>query len=168
MLCRYCTEVQSGMISHEKPHKLVRIQLIIKHPNSTDESLTLWKGHLNFQQYLSLKLSQLRIQEFELYECNSGYLWSFIIYTGKEPIFKSPLILKEMKNIHNSPETLWTSIVDTGFVLGMGNYYNSLALVSFWNHGTLNMSVQYKWTGMQSPTWATEGWQWVEQCCVHF
>jgi hypothetical protein len=64
--------------------KTVQIYPIIRHLNSkfqtlylpqqdisVDESLTLWKGRLSFEQYLPLKWSQFEIKTFELCESHS-------------------------------------------------------------------------------------------------
>lgn len=50
---------------------------------SIDESLTLWKCVLLFRQYIRTKAATFGIKTFELCDSVSGYLWSFIVYTGK-------------------------------------------------------------------------------------
>ena len=59
-----------------------------------DESLTLWKGRLSFAQYIPLKTSKFGIKTFELCESKTGYLWNFIVYTGKVTEFVSDSIPK--------------------------------------------------------------------------
>jgi hypothetical protein len=54
-----------------------------KQNTAVDESLTLWKGHLSFGQYIPLKAAKFRIKTYELCESSSGYVWSFLVYTGK-------------------------------------------------------------------------------------
>jgi len=56
-----------------------------------DESLTLWKGCLSIRQYLLLKASKFGIKTFELRESRTGYLWCFLVYTGKNTILQSSL-----------------------------------------------------------------------------
>uniref|UniRef100_A0A8C4T5A9 RRM domain-containing protein n=1 Tax=Erpetoichthys calabaricus TaxID=27687 RepID=A0A8C4T5A9_ERPCA len=50
---------------------------------AVDESLLLWKGRLQFRQYLPLKRARFGIKMFCLAE-NSGYIYRFRVYTGKE------------------------------------------------------------------------------------
>lgn len=50
---------------------------------AVDETLLLWKGRLHFRQYLPLKRSRFGIKMFSLAE-DSGYIYRFRIYTGKE------------------------------------------------------------------------------------
>ncbi|PSN42671.1 hypothetical protein C0J52_13024 [Blattella germanica] len=51
------------------------------------ESLTLRRGRLSFWQYIPLKSSKFGIKTFGLCESSSGYLWSLIIYSGKDITF---------------------------------------------------------------------------------
>jgi len=54
--------------------------------------LTLWKGCLSIRQYLPLKASEFRIKTFELRKSRTGYLWCFVVYTGKNMMLQSSLI----------------------------------------------------------------------------
>lgn len=98
--------------------RLHRLRPIISHLNSAfqenyilsrdigiDESLTLWKGRLNFKQYIRSKASKFGIKTFELCESTTGYLWSFIVYTGKQSstdlqqpsgVLKSTAVVKKL------------------------------------------------------------------------
>jgi len=60
-----------------------------------DESLTIWKGHLSIRQYLPLKASKFRIKIFQLCESRTGYLWCFLVYTGKSMALQSSLIIPD-------------------------------------------------------------------------
>ena len=65
---------------------------------SIDESLLLWKGRLSFKQYTPLKRARFGVKSFILCE-DSGYTFSFKIYTGKEntaPAVKSFLFQREL------------------------------------------------------------------------
>ena len=53
-----------------------------------DESLMLFKGGLGWKQFIPLKRSRFGVKCFMLCESVSGYVWSIIIYTGKDPILK--------------------------------------------------------------------------------
>jgi hypothetical protein len=66
---------------------------------SVDRSLTLWKGQLSFRQYLPLKSSQFCIKFFELYDPQTGCLWSLLTYTGKDTTIESLHITLDMDEI---------------------------------------------------------------------
>jgi hypothetical protein len=91
--------------SFQGPKKLFKIFPVISHLNNKfqelylpnqdiliDKSLTLWKGCLSFNQYLPLKASKFGIKTYELCDTITGYLWSFLVYAGKDTELDSPLI----------------------------------------------------------------------------
>jgi hypothetical protein len=91
--------------TYQGPSKLFKIYPVLSHLNTKfqslylpgqniaiDESLTLWRGRLSFRQYIPLKSSKFGIKSYELCESSSGYLWSFIIYTGKGTVFQKAFI----------------------------------------------------------------------------
>jgi hypothetical protein len=47
-----------------------------------DESLMLWKGRLGFKQYIPSKLHRFGIKSFELVDCETKFIFDFIVYTG--------------------------------------------------------------------------------------
>jgi hypothetical protein len=57
-----------------------------------DESLTLWRGILSFRRYIPLRASKFGIKSYELCESSSRYLCSFIIYTGKDTVFRTAFV----------------------------------------------------------------------------
>jgi hypothetical protein len=86
----------------EGPEKLFKIFPVLSYlsnkfqelylPNqdiSVDKSLMLWKGPYVFQP---LKASKFGIKTNELCDATTGYLWSFLVYTGKDTKLDSPLI----------------------------------------------------------------------------
>ena len=52
-----------------------------------DESLLMWKGRLCWKQYIPSKRSRFGIKFFVLCESESGYIWNFCVYTGKDTEF---------------------------------------------------------------------------------
>jgi hypothetical protein len=62
---------------------------------STDESLMLWKGPLSFKRHLPLKASKFGIKTYKLCDATTGYLQSFLVYTGKDTKLDSPLLTAE-------------------------------------------------------------------------
>jgi len=91
--------------TYQGPSKLFKIYPVLSHLNTKfqnlylreqniaiDESLTLWRGRLSFRQYITLKSSKFGIKSYELCESSSGYMWSFIIYTGKDTMFQTAFI----------------------------------------------------------------------------
>jgi len=83
---------------------------------------------LSFLQYLPLKSSKFGIKTFELCESTTGYLWSFLVYTGKDTVINSPLISSETPKTAAIVLKLLEPLVGKGFTLWMGNFYNSLDL----------------------------------------
>ena len=93
---------------------------------SIDESLLLWKGRLSFKQYTPLKRSRFGVKSFMLCE-DSGYTFSFKIYTGKEnvaPIAQDlSLSLSERVVVD-----LVQPLLQKGYHLYTDNWYTSLLL----------------------------------------
>jgi len=97
------------------PSKLFKIYPVLSHLNTKfqslylpgqniaiDESLTLWRGRLSFRQYIPLKSSKFGIKSYQLCESSSGYLWSFIIYTGKDTVFQTAFISGDTNKTANN------------------------------------------------------------------
>ena len=91
--------------TYQGPSKLFKIYPVLSHLNTKfqilylpgqniaiDEFLTLWRGRITFRQYIPSKSSKVGIKSYELCESSSGYLWSFIIYTGKDIMFQTAFI----------------------------------------------------------------------------
>jgi hypothetical protein len=55
----------------------------------------LWKGRLTFKQYLPLKASKFGIKTYELCDSTTEFLWSFLVYTGKDTKLDSPMIIAD-------------------------------------------------------------------------
>lgn len=128
----------------EKTDKLARLRTIITHLNQKfqenyvlsqdiciDESLTLWKGKLNIAQCIRSKAAKIGIKTFELCESATGYLWSFIVYSGKvtTPDDDAPesSLLKSTKVVVQ----LMRPLLNKGYRLFMDNRYNSPLLARF-------------------------------------
>ncbi|XP_041982293.1 piggyBac transposable element-derived protein 4-like [Aricia agestis] len=123
--------------------RLRRLRPILTHLNSAfksnyilskdiciDESLTLWKGRLKFKQYIRNKASKFGIKTFELCESTTGYLWSFIVYTGKQSatdLEQSPGVPKSAAVV----KKLISPLLNKGYRLFMDNWYNSPLLARF-------------------------------------
>ena len=88
-----------------------------------DESLMLYKGRLGWVQYIPLKRARFGIKFYMLCESKTGYVWSFIIYTGK-----GTTVDEEYKNLPVSTQvvmTLMKDMLDKGYCLTVDNYYTS-------------------------------------------
>lgn len=88
---------------------------------SIDESLMLWKGRLSWKQFIPIKRDRFGIKSFELCESCSGYIWKFVVYTGKEADTAK-------KNVNLSTRvvlTLAEDLLDKGYIIFMDNYYSS-------------------------------------------
>lgn len=89
---------------------------------SIDESLMLFKGRLGWKQYIPLKRARFGIKSYILSESKTGYIWSFIIYTGKgtkfAPAFENELVSTRIVL------TLIEPLLDQGYCLTTDNFYS--------------------------------------------
>lgn len=88
-----------------------------------DESLMLYKGRLGWIQYMPLKRARFGIKTYMLCESKSGYIWSTIIYTGKNTIFS-----KQLQNLPVSSQIvmdLMKPLLNKGHCLTTDNFYTS-------------------------------------------
>jgi len=108
-------------------HLNIKFQtLYLRHQNiAIDESLTFWKGHLSIWQYLPLNASKLRIKTIELCESRTGYLWCFLVYTGKNTVLQSSLITPDTLKIAAIVLELLESLFGRGLTLWIDNFFNS-------------------------------------------
>jgi hypothetical protein len=86
--------------------------------------MTLWKGRLSFRQYLPLKASKFGIKTYELCDSITGYLWSFLVYTGKDTDIDSPLITADTSKTSAIVLKLVEPLVNQGRTVWMDNFYN--------------------------------------------
>lgn len=127
--------------TYQGPSKLFKIYPVLSHFNTKfqslylpgqniaiDESLTLWRGRLSFRQYIPLKSSKFGIKSYELCESSSGYLWSFIIYTGKGTVFQTSFLSGDTNKTAAIVLSLVEPLLKKGRTLWMDNFYNSPAL----------------------------------------
>ncbi|XP_067122211.1 piggyBac transposable element-derived protein 4-like [Centruroides vittatus] len=127
--------------THENP-KLWKIWPIAKNLNlkfsrlytpekniSIDESLLLFKGRLSWRQYIPQKRARYGVKFYMLCESSSGYLYNFLIYTGKgtclnqkygNMLYTSQVVL-----------TLLEPLLDKGYCLTTDNYYTSPQLADY-------------------------------------
>lgn len=100
-----------------------------------DESLMLYKGRLGWVQYIPLKRARFGIKLYLLCESKSGYLFSFIIYTGKGTIIDEKY--KDMPVTSQIVVSLLEPLMNQGYCLTTDNYYTSPQLADFLvNHKT--------------------------------
>ena len=127
--------------TYQGPSKLFKIYPVLSHLNTKfqslylpgqniaiDQSLMLWKGRLPFRQYIPLKSSKFGIKTYELCESSSGYLWSFIIYTGKGTVFQTAFISGDTNKTATIVLSLVEPLLKKGRTLWMDNLYNTPAL----------------------------------------
>jgi hypothetical protein len=138
LICKFLHFVDETMSTFQGPQKLFKVFPIISHLNkkfqelylprqniSVDESLTLWKGRLSFKQYLPLKASKFGIKIYELCDSTTGYLWSFLVYTGKDTELDSTLLTPDMNKPTSVVLQLVEPLLKQGRTVWMDNYYNS-------------------------------------------
>ncbi|XP_067123686.1 piggyBac transposable element-derived protein 4-like, partial [Centruroides vittatus] len=90
---------------------------------TVDESLLLYKGRLSWKQYIPSKRARFGIKFYNLCESSSGYLWNFIIYTGKGTILNEKY--KDMPLTTQIVLTLIDPLLGKGYCLTTDNYYTS-------------------------------------------
>ena len=90
-----------------------------------DESFTLWKGRLSLRQYLPLKASKFGIKTFELCETRTGYLWCFLVYTGKITVLQSSLITPDTPKTASIVLELLEPLCVHGLTLWIDNFFSS-------------------------------------------
>ncbi|KAJ8953373.1 hypothetical protein NQ318_023490 [Aromia moschata] len=88
-----------------------------------DESLLLYKGRLGWIQYIPLKRARFGIKTYMLCESKSGYVWNFIIYTGKQTNLDADY--KDLPVSSQVVMTLLKPLLNLGYTLTMDNFYNS-------------------------------------------
>lgn len=91
-----------------------------------DESLIGWKGRLSWKQYIPSKRKRFGIKLFALCESISGYIYNFIIYTGKtttysEKYSEEPITARIVLSLADS-------LLGKGYRLFLDNYYTSVNL----------------------------------------
>jgi hypothetical protein len=142
LVCKFLHFIDSETIStFEGPQKLFKIFPVISHLNkkfqelylpnrdiSIDEALTLWKGRLSFKQYLPLKASKFGIKTYELCDSTTGYLWSFLVYTGKDTEVDSLLITPDTNKTSAIVLKLVEPLLKQGWTVWIDNFYNSPSL----------------------------------------
>ena len=93
---------------------------------SIDEELMLWKGRLQFKQYIPNKRSRFGIKFFSLCEA-SGYLWNSYVYLGKQnniPADEADLNKKLGISGAVVPK-LMSELYNKGYHVYMDNWYTS-------------------------------------------
>jgi hypothetical protein len=76
---------------------------------------------------MPLKASRFGIKSYELCESSLWYLWSFIIYTGKDTVFQTADISGTTKSIAEIVLSLVEPLLKKGHTLWMDNFYDSPA-----------------------------------------
>ena len=101
---------------------------------SIDESLLLWKGRLNWKMYIPTKRVRFGMECFMLCESETGYVWNFIIYTGKGTQIPTniPTLNKDLQNYSLKVVlSLMQNLLDKEYLLRVDNYGSSVALFDY-------------------------------------
>ncbi|KAJ8942909.1 hypothetical protein NQ314_009884 [Rhamnusium bicolor] len=94
---------------------------------SVDESLVGWKGRLQWKQYIPSKRKRFGIKIFVLCESSTGYVYNFIVYTGK--VTNYGVIYNEEPLASRVVLELSDPLLGKGYCLFLDNYYTSPNLV---------------------------------------
>ena len=89
---------------------------------SLDESMVKFKGRLGFRQYMPAKPIKWGVKIWSLCEADTGYLYNFQIYTGKDEG------VQEKGLSHRVVMDLCTPLFGTSAHIYMDNYYSSVPL----------------------------------------
>ncbi|CAL1262020.1 unnamed protein product [Larinioides sclopetarius] len=90
---------------------------------SVDESLLLYKGRLAFKQYIPNKRSRFGVKFYQLCEARSRYIWSSLIYTGKDmPLWQEA---SKYSTITNIVMTLIENLLGQEYCVTLDNFYTS-------------------------------------------
>ena len=136
LICKFLHFVDNeSLLTYRGPPKLFKIYPVICHLNikfqtlylpnqniAIDGSLTLWKGCLSIRQYLPLKASKFGIKTFELCESRTGYLWCFLVYTGKNMVLKLSLIAPDTPKTATVVLELLEPLFGCGHTLWIDNF----------------------------------------------
>ncbi|XP_041984607.1 piggyBac transposable element-derived protein 4-like isoform X2 [Aricia agestis] len=114
--------------------RLHRLRPILTHLNSAFQSNYILSKDIciesNFKQYIRINASKFGIKTFELRESTTGYLWSFIVYTGKQSatdLEQAPGVLESTAVV----KKLIGPVLNKGYRLFMDNWYTSPLLARF-------------------------------------
>ena len=96
---------------------------------SVDESLVLYKGRLQFRQYIKTKRARFGIKLYEL-TTSDGITLDFLVYCGKG-MFHNDDPNSDMPTTERIPSVLMAPYLGKGHVLYTDNWYTSPTLASF-------------------------------------
>ena len=141
LLLKFLHFADNSKFYPDQPHKkLYKIQQILDHLKSkfssvytpeqnicVDESLLLWKGRLGWVQYIPSKRSRFGVKIYKLCESSTGYVWNFIVYTGKDTNYgdRHPREQTSSRVVLEIADNL----LDKGYCLYLDNWYTSPKLV---------------------------------------
>ncbi len=90
---------------------------------SVDESLLGWKGRLSWVQYIPTKRKRFGMKYYELCESDSGYMWNFLVYTGKDTIYNEKY--NDLQATAKIVFSLCDQLLHKGYCLYIDNFYTS-------------------------------------------
>nr|BAF82022.1 piggyBac transposase Uribo2 [Xenopus tropicalis]BAF82023.1 piggyBac transposase Uribo2 [Xenopus tropicalis]BAF82024.1 piggyBac transposase Uribo2 [Xenopus tropicalis]BAF82025.1 piggyBac transposase Uribo2 [Xenopus tropicalis] len=93
-----------------------------------DESLLLFKGRLQFRQYIPSKRARYGIKFYKLCESSSGYTSYFLIYEGKDSKLDPPGCPPDLTVSGKIVWELISPLLGQGFHLYVDNFYSSIPL----------------------------------------
>lgn len=93
------------------------------------DNLVLCKDRLGWDQSIPMKPSRFGIKIYMLCESNTGYLYSFFMYTGKRTIISEKY--KHMPRTSQIVLALADSLLGMGYCITTGHYYTSPQLADF-------------------------------------
>ncbi|KAF2894023.1 hypothetical protein ILUMI_12150 [Ignelater luminosus] len=97
--------------------------LCVPEKNITIDESLLYKGRLGWVHYIPLKRARFGIKTYLLCKSKSGYVYNFVIYTGKGTILDPEYSALPVSS--QVVMTLVKPLLNKGYCLTMDNFYNS-------------------------------------------
>ena len=126
---------------------------------AVDEYLSLWKGRLHFRVYIPNKRERYGIKIYMCCESDTGYLYSFIVYTGADTKYTPPNVIlpKEFDEYTNYTKVV-LSLIDglykQGYSVTVDNLYTSPELLlALYANGTDGYGTLRKKKGLPKDFW---------------
>ena len=126
---------------------------------AVDKFLSKWKGGLHFRQFIPSKRERYGVKIYMCCECNTGYLWRFIIYTGPDTIYMQPDVkLPKPFGDYTGPSKVVLSLIDgldnQGYTVVLDNLYTSPELLrTLIENGTDSFDTLTRKQGLPSGFW---------------
>jgi hypothetical protein len=108
---------------------------------------------LSFRQYIPLKAVKFGIRTYELCKSSPSYVWSFLVYTGKDMELGNQFASTETNKTATIVVKLTENLLGHGHTVWMDNFYNSPELAQFLKSKKQTVLELYVITGKMPLLW---------------